>query len=157
MKFSENNCIRRVQRIAEYQFGRGIGTQLITENCTIIHSRSGDVRQVLLDGKHLATLRAHDGRLTLGLKGAILLHSILPVPLYRVTIEEAFKDFIIKGKNVFAKHVISADKEISPYDEVLVVLPDDSFLATGSAVLSGDEMLSFKYGVAVKVRKGRED
>jgi len=115
------------------------------------------VRQILLNGKHLVTLRAHDGRLTLGLEGATRLHSLLPAPLYRVTVAEPFQEFIKKGKNVFAKHVTDADSQISPYDEVLVVLSDDTFVATGSAVLSGDEMLSFKYGVAVKVRKGREE
>jgi archaeosine-15-forming tRNA-guanine transglycosylase len=36
-----------------------------------------------------------------------------------------------------------------------VVTADDRLVATGSAVLSGMEMLVFNYGVAVTVRHGR--
>jgi len=39
---------------------------------------------------------------------------------------------------------------------VLVVTPADDLVATGSAALSGEEMLAFNYGVAVNVRKGRD-
>ena len=63
--------------------------------------------------------------------------------------------FIREGKNTFAKHVIAADPAIRAGDEVLVVTGADDLLATGSAVLSGGEMLIFNYGVAVKVRQGR--
>jgi len=37
----------------------------------------------------------------------------------------------------------------------MVVDDQDQLLATGSALLSGEEMLFFNYGVAVKVRQGR--
>jgi uncharacterized protein with predicted RNA binding PUA domain len=64
-------------------------------------------------------------------------------------------EFIRQGKNTFAKHVIAADPAIMAGDEVMVVDEKDQLLATGSAVLSGGEMLLFNYGVAVKVRQGR--
>jgi uncharacterized protein with predicted RNA binding PUA domain len=72
-----------------------------------------------------------------------------------VVVLDEVAEFISQGKNTFAKHVTAADPAIRAGDEVMVVISDDTLLATGSAVLSGPEMLIFKYGVAVKVRQGR--
>jgi uncharacterized protein with predicted RNA binding PUA domain len=112
------------------------------------------VRQVILNGKRLATLRAHDGRLTLGLLGAEQLNQILPVPRYRVTIQDDVCPFIAVGKSVFAKHVCTADETIQAGDDVLVVSGDGTLQAVGSAMLSGHEMMKSDNGVAVSVRKG---
>ncbi|RJS74326.1 pseudouridine synthase, partial [Methanophagales archaeon] len=40
------------------------------------------------------------------------------------------------------------------YDEVILVDEHDNLLATGKAMLSGEEMKKFEHGVAVKVRYG---
>jgi uncharacterized protein with predicted RNA binding PUA domain len=71
-----------------------------------------------------------------------------------VVVQEDVADFIAQGKNVFAKHVVSADPDIRCGDEVLVVAGNDRLLACGTAVLSGTEMPAFNYGGAVKVRQG---
>ena len=152
--YLENSSLRRARTIAEYQFGYGTGAGLFPDECTFIFSRTGRIRQVLLDKKRLATVRAEDGRLTLGIEGGLRLKSVLPPPAYRVVIDPEVTEFIRQGKNAFAKHVVAADPSIRADDEVLVVSGDDVLLATGSAVLSGDEMLAFNYGVAVKVRQG---
>jgi uncharacterized protein with predicted RNA binding PUA domain len=103
----------------------------------------------------LATVRAEDGRLTLGIEGASRLKEALAAPGYRVTIDPSVAEFARSGKNAFARHVRAADPAIRAGDEVLVVGEDDELLATGSAMMSGEEMLAFNYGVAVKVRQGR--
>jgi uncharacterized protein with predicted RNA binding PUA domain len=144
-----------VQVIADFQFGKGAGQALFPEGCEVILSRTGRVRQISLGGKRLATVRAQDGRLTLGIDGALRLLSSLPPPAYRVMVTGEVVEIIRQGKNTFAKHVIAADPAIRAGDEVMVVNREDDLLATGSAVLSGGEMLIFNYGVAVKVRKGR--
>jgi uncharacterized protein with predicted RNA binding PUA domain len=144
-----------VQVIADFQFGKGAGEALFQEGCEVILSRTGRVRQISLDGKRLATVRAKDGRFTLGIDGALRLLSSLPPPAYRVVVTGEVADFIRQGKNTFAKHVIAADPAIMAGDEVMVVDGHDQLLATGSSVLSGGEMLRFNYGVAVKVRQGR--
>jgi uncharacterized protein with predicted RNA binding PUA domain len=144
-----------VQVIADYQFGKGAGQALFPEGCEVILSRTGRVRQISLGGKRLATVRAQDGRFTLGIDGALRLLSALPPPAYRVVVTEEVAEFIMQGKNTFAKHVIATDPAIRAGDEVMVVNSKDDLLATGSAVLSGGEMLLFNYGVAVKVRQGR--
>ena len=152
--YSENRLVRRVQTIADYQFGGLVGTALFPEGCEFILSTTGRIRQILFGGKRLATVRAQDGRLTLGIEGARRLHEILPAPDYRVVILTDVAEFVAQGKNTFAKHVISADPQIRAGDEVLVVSGDDRLVACGTAILSGEEMLAFNYGVAVKVRQG---
>ncbi len=147
--------IRRVQVIADFQFGPATGPRLFSEDIAFILSNTGRIRQILLDGRRLGTLRASDGRITLGWEGARRLHGILSPPSYRVTIQEEVKEVVSEEKNVFARHVVSADPAIRAGDEVLVVDAGDILIATGSAVLSGEEMLSFNYGAAVKVRHGR--
>jgi predicted RNA-binding protein (TIGR00451 family) len=62
--------------------------------------------------------------------------------------------FIAEGGDVFAKHVVKADNDIRPKDEVIVVDERGEVLAVGRAVLSGEEMIAFMRGVAVKARRG---
>jgi len=156
MIYSPDSMHRQVQVIADFQFGSGAGIALFPNGCEFILSRTGRIRQVTLDGKRLATVRAQDGRLTLGIAGALRLMEALPPPAYRVVVLDDVAEFINRGKNTFAKHVIAADPAIRAGDEVMVVTEQGYLLATGSAVLSGHEMLIFKYGVAVKVRQGKE-
>jgi uncharacterized protein with predicted RNA binding PUA domain len=145
----------QVRVIADFQFGQGAGSALFPEGCDFILSRTGRIRQITLKGKRLATVRAADGRLTLGIEGAQRLLAGLPAPAYRVVMNDDVAEFVGQGKNAFARHVTGADPSIRAGDEVIVVSSGDNLLATGEAILSGKEMLVFKYGVAVKVRQGR--
>jgi len=154
--YSENSSLRRVQIIADFQFGAGVGPGLFPEGCTFILSTTGRIRQVLFEGVRLATVRASDGRLTLGIEGAKRLQAVLPAPCYRVIIRDDVAEFVAKGKNAFAKHVVAADPVVRAGDDVMVVAGDDRLIACGAAVVSGAEMLAFNYGVAVRVRQGSE-
>jgi uncharacterized protein with predicted RNA binding PUA domain len=154
--YSENSLLRRVQVIADFQFGGSVGTCLFPEGCTFIYSTTGRIRQVLFGGVRLATVRASDGRLTLGMEGARRLQAALPVPGYRVILRDDVAEFVAKGKNAFAKHVTGADPQIRAGDDVMVVAGGDRLIACGAAVVSGPEMIAFNYGVAVRVRQGCE-
>ena len=156
MNYSEISALRRVQTIADYQFGAGAGVALFPEGCEFGLSRTKRIRYILFGGERLATVRAGDGRLTLSYAGALRLKAALKAPIFRVVIDESVVEFVERGKNAMAKHVVAADPGIRAGDEVLVVTPADDLAATGSASLSGEEMLAFNYGVAVNVRKGRD-
>ena len=149
-----SSMLRRVRVLADYQFGKNTGEALFPDSCRFITSRRGGVRQVMLDGRRLATLRAHDGRLTLGLAGSERLSRIIDPPGYRVVIMDDVSPYIAAGKSVFARHVLDADPALQAGDEVLVVTGDGTLQAVGSAVLSGREMCRSGFGVAVQVRKG---
>jgi len=148
--------LKRVQILADYQFRKGVGVQLFPQTCRFITSRRGGVRQVMLDGRRLATLRAHDGRLTLGLLGGERLSRILDPSRSRVIVRGDVCPYIAIGKSVFAKHVTQASLDIQAGDEVLVMSGDGTLQAVGDAMISGREMVLSECGVAVSVRKGRD-
>ncbi len=149
-----NPHLNRVRTIADYQFGRDAGCALFPENVEFQMSSTGRVRQILLEGKRIATVRAQDGVLTLGIAGAMRLHGFLKFPQNRVVVNSDASPFISKGKNAFAKHVVDADPDIRAGEEVMVVDEEDILLATGKAVLCAIEMREFKKGMAVEVRNG---
>jgi len=145
----------KIRCIADYQFGRGVGNTLFPDNVDIVYSkRTGRVRHVYLDDKRLVTLRPRDGFFSLTVFGARrIVEGVKPLR-YWVKVQDGISDFIAKGKSVFAKHVADADEEIRPMEEVIVIDSKGEVLAVGKAVLTGEEMIAFKRGVAVKVRRG---
>jgi len=149
------DALRRIRSVADYQFGKGVGEKLFPENVEIAYSkRTGRIRYVYLNGKRLATLRPMDGLFSLSIEGAKrIIESSAPAKCI-VTVKNDVSKFIADGGDVFAVHVVKADNEIRPKDEVIVVNEKGEVLAVGRAVLSGEEMTAFKVGVAVKVRRG---
>ena len=148
--------LKRVRTIADYQFGKGTGVMLFPENVEFQFSTTGRVRTILLGKSRIATVRAQDGLLTLGITGARGLHGIIRSPRLRVVVNSDSAPFVLKGKNAFARHVVTVDPDIRAGQEILVVDEKDSLLATGKAVLSASEMLAFKKGMAVDIRSGIE-
>ncbi|RLE52246.1 MAG: pseudouridine synthase [Candidatus Methanomethylicota archaeon] len=145
----------KIRRIADYQFGIGIGDILFPSDVKIEKSRkTGKIRRIYHQGKLLATMRASDGYLALSIDGARRIVEKTSKPTLRVVVKNEVAGFIKKGRNVFAKHVVEADPNIRPGSEVIVVDENDNLLAVGRATLNSEEMLSFKSGEAVKVRKG---
>ncbi|MBN1762594.1 MAG: pseudouridine synthase [Methanomicrobia archaeon] len=148
--------LEKARIIADYQFGRGAGAVLFTDNVEFTLSRTRRIAQIKEGDKRIATLRSSDGLFTLGIEGAKRLHQHLQYPRLRVIMNEESSEFVRKGETAFCKHVLDADPAIRAYDEVLVVDEQDRLLATGRAMLAGEELHSFTHGVAVKVRHGIE-
>ncbi|MFZ2411199.1 MAG: PUA domain-containing protein [Candidatus Methanoperedens sp.] len=148
--------LKRARTIADYQFGSGAGEALFQDNVEFQLSTTKRIRQILLDNNRIATVRAKDGMLTLSIMGAGKLHAFIKYPGHRVVVNSDAAPFVAKGKTAFARHVVTADPEIRAGEEVLVVDENERLLATGKAVLSALEMLSFKKGIAVDVRNGIE-
>jgi len=150
------DALRRIRSVADYQFGKGVGVKLFPEKVEIVFSkRTGRIRYVYLDDERLATLRPTNGLLSLSITGAKRIVENMDSIKYLVNVKDDVAQFIAKGGDVFAKHVIEAHEAIHPRDEVIVVDENGEVLAVGRAVLSGEEMKAFKHGVAVKVRHGR--
>lgn len=150
------DAVRRIRSVADYQFGKGVGAKLFPVDVEILRSRrTGRIRYVYLKGKRLATLRPTDGLFSLSITGAKRIVENAASARCLVTVRDDVSKFIGEGRSVFAKHVLEADSDIRPKDEVIVVDESGRVLAVGRAVLSGEEMIAFKRGVAVKVRRGR--
>jgi predicted RNA-binding protein (TIGR00451 family) len=71
-----------------------------------------------------------------------------------VVVDSSVAEAIVAGGDVFAKHVVYADQNLRPGEEVIVTDRDRKLLGVGSAVLAGHEMTAFKRGVAVNLRRG---
>ena len=147
--------LARVRAVADMQFGRGAADALLVGRVDIIRSRrTGRIRNVRVDGRHILSMRAHDGLFTLRAEGAKVLHRAFPKPALRVVVVTETAEFNREGRNVFAKFVVKTDPNLRPGDEVLVVDQDDRLVAVGQAFLNPEEMIAFQRGVAVHVREG---
>ena len=147
--------LQKIRSIGDYQFGKGLGHKLFPNDVKITYSkRTGRIRHVFLNKYRLVTLRPTDGLFSLTIKGAERLVEKKRRLRLCVMVNEEAKPFVVKGRSVFAKHVIGADEEIRPQEEVIVVDGRSDVLAVGKAMLSGKEMKMFKKGVAVRVRRG---
>lgn len=145
--------LQKISAISDMQFGKGAGRILFKGEIKIIKSKStGKIRNIFCDGKHILSMRAGDGMYTLKMDGAKLLHKSFKYPSLRVIVKKDAVPFIRQGKSVFAKFVKDCDPEIRPLDECLIVDRKDELLAVGRCLLNRREMLSFKYGMAVKIR-----
>lgn len=151
-----NSDILRIRKIADYQFGRGIGEALFPETIKFVFSRkTGKIRFIYNDDILLAVLRPTDGNLTLTIEGAErLVSSDLPLG-FTVKIMDEVSEYIANGKNVMAKHVIDAGDNIRPGDEVIILDSNNQVLGVGKSLFNREEMLSFQIGVAVRTRRGK--
>ena len=151
-------ALEKIRKIADYQFGKGVGEKLFPENVKIVFSkRTGRIRHVYLNDKLLATLNPITGFFTLTIEGAKkVLEAMQPKRLW-VQVRNDAALFVEKGSDVFVKHVTDLDEEIRPGEEVIVVNSKGEVIAVGRAMLSGAEMRVFNRGIAVRVRRGRNE
>jgi 7-cyano-7-deazaguanine tRNA-ribosyltransferase len=136
------------------QFGLGASEALFTGKIQLVKSkRTGKIRNIICDGSHVVSMRAEDGLFTLKIDGGRRLHRRLKYPLLRVIINDDATPFVTDGKSVFAKFVSDCDPDLRPFDECMIVDDQDKFLGVGRALLTRNEMLSFRHGMAVKTRE----
>ena len=149
------SALSRIRSTADYQFGKGVGVKLFPENVDIEYSKAtGRIRYIYLNGERLATLRPTDGLLSLSITAAQTVAEIRSSAKCFITVKNEVSKYIADGGDVFAVHVVAVDLEIRAKDEVIILDEDQRVLAVGRALLSANEMLAFKSGVAAKVRRG---
>ena len=151
----EISNLNRIRGIANYQFPGNVGGCFFPDEAEItLSKKTGRIRHVYLNGILMATLRPTDGFFSLTIDGAKRLSSLVSPHRIRVVVREDVEKFAKDGRNIFARHVINADIEIRPGEEVIITNDRNEVLAIGRAHLTGIEMLSFKRGIAVKTRRG---
>jgi 7-cyano-7-deazaguanine tRNA-ribosyltransferase len=144
---------RKLKSIADFQFGKGAGNVLFTDDIEIERSKATNrIRFVYLGDERVCSFRVKDGYLVLSLMGGKLLQeNSLGL---RVKVNQDAEPFIRKGKSVYSKHVIEADYNIAVREEVIIVNHNNEFIGIGTAKISGLLMKEMKSGVAVNTRKG---
>jgi len=145
----------KLRGIANLQFGKNVGDVLFPDLVNVVRSsKTKRIKLIYYKNELLATLRPADGHLGLSLAGARRILGKVKNHPSIIMVQSDVGSFIKRGRNVFAKHVVKVDDEIRPQDEVIIVDQRAHLLAVGRAMLSGEEMRSFKSGIAVKVRRG---
>ncbi len=144
----------KLRALADYQLGRGAGEVLFAGARAEYSRRTGRIRRAFVGGELVATIRASDGMVVPTIAGAERLLR-LRYPRCRVVVAEEAVEFAKAGKSVFARFVVDCDPEIRAMQEVVVVDESDELLATGTALLSAEEMLELERGIAVKPRHRR--
>jgi predicted RNA-binding protein (TIGR00451 family) len=148
--------LERLRAVADYQFGRGAGETLFPAGTSIEYSKNtGKPRHLEAGGDLVASYRPNDALFTVTIAGARRLVGQMGGFGYTVTVLDDVVEAVEMGGNVFAKHVVDAGDVIRPGDEVVVVDSHGDVVAVGKALLTREEMLRFKTGAAVKVRRGR--
>lgn len=147
--------LRKIRSVADYQFGKRVGSVLFPEDVEICYSRrTGRIRYIFLGNERLATMRPTDGLFSLSLTGAKRIAQNRGFARCFVSIRNDVAKFVAEGGDVFAVHIVEADIEIRASGEVVVLDENGRVLAVGRAILSGTEMNAFERGVAVRVRRG---
>ncbi|MEM0155419.1 MAG: tRNA guanosine(15) transglycosylase TgtA [Thermoplasmataceae archaeon] len=147
-----NFDLEKIRAVADLQFSSGIGRKLFPDDVVIVKSRNtGRIRNIMIGNKIIATMRAHDGFLTLNVEGGRIINEISPFPRFRVQVDSESAQFNAKGFNVFFKFIKEWDRDIIPLNETLVVDEAGRFVAVGRSTVSGMEMGHYRKGVAVKI------
>jgi 7-cyano-7-deazaguanine tRNA-ribosyltransferase len=146
--------LNKISAIADMQFGKHASKALFQGSIKIIKSKkTGKIRNIYCNGKHILSMRASDGMFTLKIHGAYLLHNFFKYPKLRIIVSEDAVPFIREGKSVFAKFVEVCDPDLIPRDECLIVDTNDQLLAVGRCLLNKNEMIFFNYGIAANTRE----
>lgn len=141
---NEADHLRMIRKVADYQFGKGAGERLFPDDVKItVSKKTGRVRHILHGDELIAALNPNSGLLILSIEGARRLARGDNAGFRWVKVQDGVASFIEDGGDVFAKHVVEADDEIRPMDEVIIFNSKGDVIAVGKAVLSGAEMLEF--------------
>ena len=148
----------RVKTILDYQFGEKIDRIFTSGETELVTSRKTKrLRNLLLDGEHIASLSHRRGLFVLQKKGAELVHKNTKFPKFRIIVNAETAEFNRKGKSVFCKFVEDIDSKLQCMDECIVVTPNDDLVAFGKLIVSPKELELGQQGMAVRIRGGIEN
>jgi predicted RNA-binding protein (TIGR00451 family) len=151
-----NRDLARLRAVADYQFGRDAGAALFPDDTRVEYSKNtGKPRHLYAGAELVANYRPNDALYTVTIAGARRL-AALDGFRYTVRVRDDVVEYVEQGRNVFAKHVKDAGETIRPGDEVVVVDGCGEVVAVGKSKMNRGDMLSFKTGAAVRVRRGRK-
>jgi archaeosine synthase len=140
---SEQTNLDIIRATLDYQFGKGAGDMLVTDEAFI---RAPYPKFQLFADKQLATLIPQYGTIALTVEGGLKLREH---PYYKVKIAD-----FTPHSSILAPGVLDADPQIRPNDEVIV--EGERFFGVGRALMSGWEMKECGKGVAVELRHSKK-
>ena len=144
----------QLQATFEHFYGRGVAKHIPWNEVICVRSKKSQrLKKALLEGRLLATVR-EDGSIAYSLECAKYL---LKSAVFRescIVVNDDAAQFVVKGKSLFSKHVLSVGSNVKPGLEVCLLDRGGKLLAVGRAILPRGYMGSMKSGAAVRVREG---
>jgi uncharacterized protein with predicted RNA binding PUA domain len=138
----------------EYFYGLGVGRHLPWKKIKYIRSRKSQrLKRVLVGDLPLATIR-EDGSIAYTLECAKYLLKSRQFRKSCIVVNDDAAEFVVKGKSLFAKHVIKVGSNVKVGLDVCLLNEKGKLLAVGKATLPAPYMTTFKAGAAVRVREG---
>ena len=152
-----NRDLEKLRAIADYQFGYGSGAALFPDESKVEYSKNtGRPRHLFLGDALLANYRPNDALFTITIAGAErIISGVEDYDQYAVVVDDVI-EFIEQGKNLFSRHIKDVGAGVKPGQEAIILDTEGKVAAVGKVILTKDEMLRFKTGVAVKTRRGRK-
>jgi uncharacterized protein with predicted RNA binding PUA domain len=144
------DSVLKIKYTLDALFGQGV-SKYLPKNVLITYSKNtGRIKHVHQNDNLLCTLRT-DGGLAITPFFAQILMKSKKFKENCLEIDDDSKAFVQEGSSVFCKHVTWCGKNIMIGGDV-AVLHNNKVIAVGKAVLSTRMILSFKKGVAIKIR-----
>jgi uncharacterized protein with predicted RNA binding PUA domain len=138
----------------EYLYGKGVARHLPWKRVTCIRSRKSQrMKKAMLDDRLLATVR-EDGSIAYTLECAKYLMKSAAFRESCIVVNDDAAQFVVKGKSLFSKHVLSVGANVKPGLEVCLLDRKGELLAVGRTILPGGYMGRMQSGAAVRVREG---
>lgn len=148
--------IELARRTLDAQFGDGVGLAVLPEGHVAIMSKApalDRMDEIIADGAVQGTMRYDVGRGWTFLPRMPAARSMECVMSRgRIFADDGAIPFILKGSNMLAPGVVSADPGIRAGDEVVLLDKQGLAFAAGLARMSSEEMIPGAKGMAVKVR-----
>ncbi len=146
--------MEQVLQTIQFLFGRN-ATKYLRDLSVERSKNTGMIRKVFSKGKLIGVIRPEDGFFLPNVRGASLIKKGLEQGSCRVVISDEAVEPVSKGRSVFSKFVLEIDRNLKPYQEVIVVDKRDDVIAVGKLLLAPSEVKDFKHHVVVKVRHGK--
>ncbi|MEM0340517.1 MAG: PUA domain-containing protein [Acidilobaceae archaeon] len=145
----------RVYSVLAYQFGVEVAECFMKyeRDMDVMLSPRGRIRDVLLKGERLLTLRPTIGLFALTLKAGEIIRECVEPPRHRVIIDSSRIDFI-KG-SVLRPIVLDIDPMVRAGAEVIVVDERDTLVGVGRLRLPPAAVKSVERGEVVRLRESK--
>lgn len=151
------SVLNLIKNLVIYQYGSEsskIFSEIDVDMLRVCYSKNTKrIRSILYGDNIFITIRASDYMVIPHITFAKYLHKALPYPCYRVVVLNEIVEEILNGYTVFAKHIISGDPRIKPYDEVMIVDERDNLIGVGRALLDYEGIITSFRGAAIQIRE----
>ena len=149
---SNNIIIIKILNTIDYLFDIDIKNQINKNNIEYkISAKTKRIKYIYINKKLFATVRTN-GTYALTTYGSQLILDNDKERKNCVVINNDIREYIEKSGSVFAKHVLTAGKNIFPESEALIIDEKHNLIAVGKSILSKEMMEKMNKGVAVKIR-----